>query len=458
MANSDLKANSDTRFATENPGEAGVFHRTAAVASHDPELHKRPVYTSLFGQSVFWRPRYVVQSPLLETLPYLFWLMETIRPVKVVQIGLKDGLIFMALCQAAERLGVQGEVLGIGLESENPTLETRQTRFLAQHQSAYSHFSRCLSASDALAHSEDLRADLLVLHAPIDAAETDELVQACLERLSRRGVILLCQTDVSQGDGAKLRARLISRGRGGIVGPSSPGRGKLDVILDGESQPERLLSLCEETGEESLRMIARQFFGILGEGLSAVAEADALREAKALGLRAFEQAQDEIGQLQVALAESQERAAQNNEQLLQAHQDVAELTRRHNGDVYRLEALQMKVEEARQSLAVAPATLSLVTGPDKGMQDQLAREMAQVQALMAENKAMAEQLAKAQTDKTKLESELVKAREATRRAGDQAKLLKQRIDALIHSTSWRITRPMRSIKDFVTRSGVKGDQ
>ena len=59
---------------------------------------------SLSSKAMFWRPKYLCSSDWLDHLPFAFWLMESIKPKIVVELGAASGAAYFAFCQALDKL------------------------------------------------------------------------------------------------------------------------------------------------------------------------------------------------------------------------------------------------------------------------------------------------------------------------------------------------------------------
>ncbi|GGD36008.1 hypothetical protein GCM10011358_19760 [Sinisalibacter lacisalsi] len=392
---------------------------------HAPVPVGQEPYLPFSSPAIFWRPRCVVDSPMLAQVPYLFWLMETLQPDSVVQVGLGDGLVYMTLCQSIERLGARGSMIGLAGADEAPLLPER---FQRDHDAHYADFS-------VLARNEPSEAgalvsgnlDLLVLNAPIPEDQVATLTEEWLPSLSERAVILVCQPERVTRHGALRRSRITPPGRPSISGPMSAGRGQLDVILAGRDQPDRLTSLVPEIGDASTQIIARQVFSRLGEGL-----VDALRrEGLARELRERD-------------ADRQRLSADIQQSRAEASALKAES-----------EALQEAMTEANRRLAELETTSSAETARVVALRHENA-------ALKSERNRLTGEVARLEEDAVKLRGALTAAKTARASADVKLKDLraqkaadrtrhKAKIRALHDSRSWRITRPLRRLKRLLTR-------
>jgi hypothetical protein len=175
-------------------------------------------------------PRWLPSSGVADgRLPLAFLVVAASRPAHVVDIGVGDGEIYAALCQAINELGLPARALGIELAAA--------VQFKAYHAAQYAGFSRLVSGPAAT--FADLfgpgEIDLLHIGAEPDADETDAIYDAWRDRLSTRALVLVSDINpvVGRRDHGHFWSRLkarhphfeLTQGRGmGLVavGPEPP--------------------------------------------------------------------------------------------------------------------------------------------------------------------------------------------------------------------------------------------
>lgn len=219
----------------------------------------------LSSQAVFWRPRLQASSPMLGQIPFLFWLAESARPNTILQIGLGDGIVYLGLCQASERIG--SGTFCLGLASEDPALPPQA---FVQHGDQYADFSRLISGS--LQRTRDAfegELDFLVLNRKLDADDLEELRNHWLPRLSERAVVLICDPDTVFPE-KSARDEMFSAGVRQIhMAAVSPGGHAVDLLLVGRNPSDRLLKLAAQRPGKPAYLASRQVFNRLGQGLEA---------------------------------------------------------------------------------------------------------------------------------------------------------------------------------------------
>ena len=350
-----------------NQGDQKARNDTEVVesASYAPSHQERELHIPLSSRAVFWQPRHVAASPALVRVPYLFWLVEAVQPERIVQIGLGDGIGFLALCQAVDKLNLDSSCLGVAAEPTQPVLPPD---LLEQHASHYSDFS------DILEEGPD-RAARLVPEGSVDlmvvnGEMTDDLVTALRlhwhARLSERGVLVLldpqekCQSDTAREyvDRNAENCPFVQY-RFGDVG--------IETYLIGAHQPDRLRRLAGMPAGSPGYLAARQVFARLGQGLLGTEQAKADRAA-------FEQARAQVDTLRTQLREmtaelseqrgAQATAAQHSEQAaliatLQARlfeaEDTLRETRNQMVDASELTGLREDLAQEKRAREAAEA-------------------------------------------------------------------------------------------------------
>jgi len=158
----------------------------------------------VLSDASFWRPNRIKPSAWIEHVPFAFWLVETLHPACVVELGVYSGISYTAFCQAVHALGLETRCYAIDTWKGD-----KQTGFYGDdifadlatyNQEFYSGFSSLIKSTfdEALRYFEDGSIDLL----HIDGCHTYEAVQHDFEqwfpKLSSRAVVLLHDTNVRE--------------------------------------------------------------------------------------------------------------------------------------------------------------------------------------------------------------------------------------------------------------------
>lgn len=85
-----------------------------AIQSETASCNLPDICSDVPGLSpAFWKPRFAGDGDMLRFTPFLFWLVAALKPSRTTVVGLGDGTSCFALCQAIERLAISGTCTGI---------------------------------------------------------------------------------------------------------------------------------------------------------------------------------------------------------------------------------------------------------------------------------------------------------------------------------------------------------
>lgn len=250
------------------------------------------------NQAAFWRPRHAAASPMLGHVPFLFWLMGTVRPRIVMQSDVGDGVVYMALCQAADRLG--DSVMCLGIQANEPLIPAAMQE---QHDTHYSDFSELFHGNLINAAQRfNGEIDLLVLNKAVDGHAMDSLQNELLPRLSDRAVILLCHPRDVFPDISVRNVLLPKQTKPIIIDPVSACGQEIEVVLYGKHQSERLKLLADQHPGKPAYLATRQVFSRLGQGVEAIQKVEDLRKERDHLNNLFQSAQAALEQHEKELA------------------------------------------------------------------------------------------------------------------------------------------------------------
>ncbi len=276
----------------------------------------------LATKALFWPPRHAALSKDIFHVPLLFWLIETVRPLRVVQLGLQDPGGYLAVCQAMDRLGLDGQCWAVaGREEADALIASPQEH----NHNIYADFSSILTCSHAhVAHSlRDAGIDLLVLDMSPDDPDLAGACDLWLPLLSDRGVIVLRQKARDDENQAGTPESLAALSADHPVFQSRHDDWTLRVILHGQNQPERLLHLASLDLGMSGHLAVRQVFTRLGQGLVDGQSANRLqREREAM--------QSELRALKIQVSELGNELEQKQAEVSQTREAMIQLQRQYN--------------------------------------------------------------------------------------------------------------------------------
>ena len=158
----------------------------------------------IFKRPIFWRPSYIAQSAWLEHIPFAFWLIDTLQPRKIVELGTHYGSSYFSFCQAVTKLDLQTQCYAVdtwsGDEHAGQYGEEVYRQVSEYNQQHYSDFSTLVRSTfdQALEHFPQGSIDLL----HIDGLHTLEAVrhdfESWLPKLSDRAGVIMHDTNVRE--------------------------------------------------------------------------------------------------------------------------------------------------------------------------------------------------------------------------------------------------------------------
>lgn len=407
------------------------------------------------GHALLWQPSFVRDEKILWHVPFLFWLLESVRPRRYLEVGVGEGVAYMAVCQALHRMRAHSQCYAVGTWEQSNEGDGVPERLAARNADLYEDFSQILSdgpekAAEAI---EDESIDLML----IDLGEAPEAASTLRERwlpkLSKSGILLL--NGIDRGDSATTV----------LVGSLSeqsptvrmPGGDGLLVVLPSRDPDEDAANIAALSPDDPAHKLIIQMFTRLGAGTyyetharddeQRASELDEriraiLEERDSLAAQLSElQGQYDARHRKVATLQSQTfdmqlaiAAAQSESERLKAQLGAAQAER---------DEAQELLEQERSARAEADERLSAMTAEQAELKDRVA-ELTTLHAQEARNhqhaieelaarrkkqeeaalSLRAEQTARADAEKARDEAELSRKRELEAR--DEAEQLRER--------------------------------
>ncbi|MGO0616023.1 class I SAM-dependent methyltransferase [Leclercia adecarboxylata] len=185
-------------MGTQQSSRTQANRKQASVKQINTELD------FIFKRSIFWRPSYIAQSAWLEHIPFAFWLVDTLRPRKIVELGTHYGSSYFSFCQAITKLDLETQCYAVdtwgGDEHAGQYGEEVYRQVSEYNQQHYSDFSTLVRSTfeQALEHFPQGSIDLM----HIDGLHTLEAVrhdfESWLPKLSDRAVVIMHDTNVRE--------------------------------------------------------------------------------------------------------------------------------------------------------------------------------------------------------------------------------------------------------------------
>jgi O-antigen biosynthesis protein len=349
------------------------------------------------GEELFWAPERVVQfEHWVGHIPFAFWLVKTLRPRTILELGTHRGNSYCAFCQAIATLQLNAQAFAVDtwkgdihMAPEVGVLEDLQ----AYHDPRFGSFSTLLRMTfdEAREMIEDRSIDLL----HIDGAHTYEAVKHDFENwtsaLSSRSVVLFHDTCVRRDEYGVWRLwNELSAKHPSFEFRHSFGLGVLGV---GEDLPVTLRNLFTMSEDDRRASTVRAVFASSGGA--------------------------HVRTLTISQLEQDLKAERDNA----ARQTLA---------VSQLE-VDLKAERdsaGRQTLAVSQLEVDL-----KAERDNAARQTIAISQLEQDLKAERDDAARVARDSTA----------QNRRLSEEVANLQTQLHAFTTSTVWRATWPIRRV-------------
>lgn len=250
-------------MSTQQSSRSQAIRKQASVKQINTELD------FIFKRSIFWRPTYIAQSAWLEHIPFAFWLVDTLQPRKIVELGTHYGSSYFSFCQAITKLDLETQCYAVdtwgGDEHAGQYGEEVYRQVSEHNQQHYSDFSTLVRSTfdQALEHFPQGSVDLL----HIDGLHTLEAVrhdfESWLPKLSDRAVVIMHDTNVRERgfgvfqlmDELKLQYPHFEFAHGHGLG----------VIGVGNEQSSEMMGLYDLSGNASATRQVQEVFSRLGK-------------------------------------------------------------------------------------------------------------------------------------------------------------------------------------------------
>jgi O-antigen biosynthesis protein len=459
----------------------------------------RDLLMSISRRSMFWTLERQAPSAWVEHVPLAFWLVDALRPCRIVELGTHNGVSYSAMCQAVKMLGLATSCFAIdtwkGDEHASFYSEDVYRDFTAFHDPRYGAFSRLVRSTfdEALGHFEDGSIDLL----HIDGLHTYDAVrhdyESWLPKLSANAVVLFHDTNVRERNFGVFRLwNEITAGR--LHFSFLHGHG-LGVLGHGQDYPATLHALFSASEDGRLVSLIRETFANLGHSVRILSEKPLLDQllsqhtselgrlreilaAREAELTSFkeERAQNagETGKLRGMLAACEAELARFKEERAQNAGEIGKL--REMLAAREAELADFKEERAQNAGETSTLRRMLAAQEDKvtGLKHEFMQSASEIDKLREALAARNGEIARFKEERARNAGEIDGLREALSARNGEIMSLERRLtgstaevdslsqtlslrdreieenagrhaqlDRILASYSWRITRPWR---------------
>ena len=188
--------------------EAQLVDSIATIATLEAEAAKPSLTLGakpgwLSTQS-FSAPDFLTDSAWLEHAPFAFWLIESLRPDTIVELGVHHGYSYFCFCQAVQSLGLPSRCYAVdtwkGDEHAGFYGEDVFKSVEEHNLKKYAHFSSLVRSTfdEALPHFSDGSIDLLHIDGRHFYSDVQSDFRAWASKLSEKSVVIFHDTNVRE--------------------------------------------------------------------------------------------------------------------------------------------------------------------------------------------------------------------------------------------------------------------
>lgn len=376
--------------------------------------------TQQLALSSAFLPPYNEDAPTIAWLghiPFAGWVVEALQPRVFVELGTHYGDSYFAFCQAVRHNRLNTRCYAVdtwqGDEHAGEYSEEVYDHVRRHHDTAFGGFSDLLRMrfDQALEHFAEGSVDLL----HIDGLHTYEAVkddfETWLPKLSSRAVVLFHDTNVRQSDFGVWRYwEEVSARYPNICFDHSHGLG---VLFVGPDQPEILQDLLRTWQEDGGAHGIRNFFAALGQGHMSNWHARQQHKKDAAT---------------IALQQQQLAQLQQEESSLRAY-----------------------AEELKSQVAALDTEAQRLNGAANAAHEHWQASQAEVAALGQRVEELQNERSGLEVQVSELQSGLDERNLELAQRNRDINQLQQDISALLNSSSWRVTGPLRALAGLFKR-------
>lgn len=396
-------------------------------------------YSAFVSRLVLDEPEFVGSTEHAEQLPVLFWLCDVLQPKVAVDVGASDPTMYFGLCQALAQLPIDSKsyIGAIRLDADADEDGARIRSWIEHQNTHFGSFSQVVGgAHDKLIELFPKRSvDLLVLHADNASRELLEQWRSDLwPRLSRRSVVLVDGLGSGSAEFMKSLPDSVLRFQ------FEHGTG-FAVFAGGDSPPALFKHLCHQADTEDSRTTVASLFAQLG---AACRQAEDLRRylATQKGVELLESelatTHEALGLREARLVHREAQILELRDQLTWHREQLDEAQQEALAGSAEIQALRDQLKQAGKNLADARELESQLRSELQTSKEILDREVNLLASLQAKTSALGSELADARKARAKAEAK-------RNQANISAEVLRNQLNEIYGSRSWKITAPLRRV-------------
>jgi hypothetical protein len=245
--------------------------------------------------AMFWAPDWVDTSSRSQHVPFLFWLVDALRPMALVALSERPTVSYLGLCQAVSRLRMPTRCYAVSGK------KAKRDEWGQFHDSRYAQFSKILPAEQMLERFDTGTVDLV----SIDALESGALARhyrAWLPKLSKRAILLVHGIDDPAVEPQTLELWHVLAERHPHF--EFAHGGGLGILGIGEDLPPALRHLFSLDATAMRALEVREIFARLGSTIAMQAEMADLQRRLGAALDS-----DRVAKLETALSATKDALA-----------------------------------------------------------------------------------------------------------------------------------------------------
>lgn len=400
-------------------------------------------------ETTFQHPRFIVDSPVMLHVPFLFWIVSALQPRALAVYGVDDGAAYFALCQALDKRNINATCHGYGswTNPKNQTPLSLPPQKLCDHATQlYNDIHElvaCEKLTDALDQLRPSSIDLLFIDLLMLGEEKNLDCKAWINSLKNNGVLLL-HGNQALPNKSKLWEQIERASAECEKFEFLAGNGLTVFVKKGDASSQ-LKTLVHDLFNGERSHIIAPLLRRLGQGFAAQAKVNTHKRKAAQTQKALKLAQEKSQLINAELTELRSVFEMRSQKLSELQTTLftrdAELMKQADQANAEKVKLESECEKIRAALKIREAS-EAVRFEEIAI---LTRSLEEAQSRFDAYEV------KISEQKTLFDSKAKSLEIALSETQSEIKSLLADKAALLDSTSWRITSPIRKTKRALSR-------